>query len=119
MMRELEKLAQSLGGIRDMDRLPEALFVLDVGYEKNAICEAQKLGIPVVGVVDTNNSPIGIDYIIPGNDDSIRAVLLYVQSAATAILQGKSNGVDLSGTAEDEFVEMEAGAQSEAEAYAE
>jgi small subunit ribosomal protein S2 len=118
MMRELEKLVHSLGGIRDMDRLPDVLFVLDVGYEKNAIAEAQKLGIPVVGVVDTNNSPAGIDYIIPGNDDSIRAVQLYVQSAATAILQGKSNSAGLPGT-EDEFVEMEAGAQSGAEAYAE
>ncbi|NJD06444.1 MAG: 30S ribosomal protein S2 [Methylococcaceae bacterium] len=110
MMRELDKLAQSLGGIRDMDRLPDVMFVLDVGYEKNAVSEAKKLGIPVVGVVDTNNSPVGIDYIIPGNDDSIRAVQLYVQCAATAILQGKANGVSFSetGSAEDEFVEMDA-----------
>ena len=120
MMRELEKLTHSLGGIRDMDRLPEVLFVLDVGYEKNAISEAQKLGIPVVGVVDTNNSPVGIDYVIPGNDDSIRAVQLYVQSAATSILQGKVNTPDVSG-AEDEFVEMDSGGQaaavSETEVY--
>lgn len=120
LMRELEKLVHSLGGIRDMDRLPDVLFVLDVGYEKNAISEAHKLGIPVVGVVDTNNSPIGIDYIIPGNDDSIRAVQLYVQSAATAILQGKANSLDIAG-GEDEFVEVEpasaVGDEGEAEAY--
>ena len=107
MMRELEKLVSSMGGIRDMDRLPEVLFVLDVGYEHNAISEAQKLGIPVVGVVDTNNNPNGIDYIIPGNDDSIRAVQLYVQTAATSILQGKANSVSAA-SGEDEFVEMDA-----------
>ncbi|BBL76733.1 30S ribosomal protein S2 [Methylomagnum ishizawai] len=117
MMRELEKLVHNLGGIRDMDRLPEVLFVLDVGYEKNAIAEAQKLGIPVVGVVDTNNSPLGIDYIIPGNDDSIRAVQLYVQAAATAILQGKVNTPDI-GT-EDEFVEMAAESETRVEAEVE
>jgi small subunit ribosomal protein S2 len=109
MMRELDKLSLSIGGIRDMERLPEVLFIMDVGYEKNAVSEARKLGIPVVGVVDTNNSPSGIDYIIPGNDDSIRAVQLYAQSAATAILQGRANGVNFSGAeAEDEFVEMDA-----------
>jgi len=106
MMRELEKLTHSLGGIRDMERLPEVMFVMDVGYEKNAIMEAQKLGIPVVGIVDSNNSPAGIDYIIPGNDDSIRAVQLYAETAAESILQGKANGVNFS-TLEDEFVEME------------
>jgi small subunit ribosomal protein S2 len=107
MMREFDKLMNSLGGIRDMDRLPDVLFVLDVGYEHNAVSEAHKLGIPVVGVVDTNNNPNGIDYIIPGNDDSIRAVQLYVQTAATAILQGKANSMTVS-AAEDEFVEMDA-----------
>ena len=107
MMREYDKLMNSLGGIRDMDRLPDVLFVLDVGYEHNAISEAHKLGIPVVGVVDTNNNPTGIDYIIPGNDDSIRAVQLYVQAAATSILQGKANSMTVS-AAEDEFVEMDA-----------
>jgi len=107
MMREYDKLMNSLGGIRDMERLPEVLFVLDVGYEHNAISEAHKLGIPVVGVVDTNNNPSGIDYIIPGNDDSIRAVQLYVQTAATAILQGKANSMTVA-AAEDEFVEMDA-----------
>lgn len=107
MLRELEKLEHNLGGIRNMDRLPDVMFIMDVGYEKNAVAEAQKLGIPVVGIVDTNNSPVGIDYVIPGNDDSIRAVQLYVQSAATAILQGKASGlVDVAGS-EDEFVEME------------
>jgi small subunit ribosomal protein S2 len=85
------------------------LFVLDVGYEHNAISEAHKLGIPVVGIVDTNNSPTGIDYMIPGNDDSIRAVQLYVQAAATAVLQGKANSLNMKG-GEDEFVEMEAAA---------
>jgi small subunit ribosomal protein S2 len=118
MMRELEKLEHSLGGIRDMDRLPDVLFVMDVGYEKNAISEAKKLGIPVVGIVDSNNSPIGIDYVIPGNDDSIRAVQLYAESAATSILQGKVNSVDFSGP-EDDFVEMEASAQAESESEAE
>jgi len=107
MMREYDKLMNSLGGIRDMERLPEVLFVLDVGYEHNAISEAHKLGIPVVGVVDTNNNPSGIDYIIPGNDDSIRAVQLYVQTAATAILRGKANSMTVA-AAEDEFVEMDA-----------
>ena len=113
MMRELEKLTQSLGGIRDMEKLPDVLFVLDVGYEKNAVAEAKRLGIPVVGIVDTNNSPAGIDYIIPGNDDSIRAVQLYVQSAATAILQGKANGVSFTApeASEDEFVEMDTAAE--------
>ncbi|MCU0734087.1 MAG: 30S ribosomal protein S2 [Methylotetracoccus sp.] len=107
MLRELEKLEHNLGGIRNMDRLPDVMFVMDVGYEKNAVAEAEKLGIPVVGIVDTNNSPAGIDYVIPGNDDSIRAVQLYAQSAATAILQGKASGlVDLA-ESEDEFVEME------------
>jgi small subunit ribosomal protein S2 len=107
MLRELEKLSNSMGGIRDMDRLPDVLFVLDVGYEHNAITEAHKLGIPVVGVVDTNNNPTAIDYVIPGNDDSIRAVQLYVQSAATAILQGKANSLNVT-AGEDEFVEMDA-----------
>ena len=118
MMRELEKLVNSLGGIRDMERLPDVVFVLDVGYEKNAVSEAQKLGIPIVGVVDTNNSPVGIDYVIPGNDDSIRAVQLYVQGAATAILQGKANSLELAG-GEDEFVEMEPTSESRAEPEAE
>ncbi len=87
--RELEKLERSLGGIKDMNVLPDALFVVDVGYEKIAIKEAVKLRIPVVGIVDTNNSPIDIDYIIPGNDDAIRAISLYVNGMAEALLESK------------------------------
>ncbi len=104
MERELEKLERSLGGIKDMRGTPDAIFVLDVGYEKNAIMEARKLGIPVVGVVDSNNSPINIDYIIPGNDDSIRAVTLYCQSASAAILEAKALRMD-AGAKADDFVE--------------
>lgn len=113
MMRELEKLVSNVGGIGDMDRIPDVMFIIDTGYEKNAISEAHKLGIPVVGVVDTNNSPVGIDHVIPGNDDSIRAVQLYAQSAATAILRGKASGVDFGTAAPDEFVEMEPEAAQE------
>jgi small subunit ribosomal protein S2 len=119
MLRELEKLEHNLGGIRNMEKLPDVMFVMDVGYEKNAVAEAHKLGIPVVGIVDTNNSPAGIDYIIPGNDDSIRAVQLYAQSAATAILQGKAHGAADFGAGEDEFVEMDVDASRTVEAVAE
>lgn len=91
LSRELSKLECSLGGIKDMGGLPEALFVIDVGYENIAVKEAQKLKIPVVGVVDTNNSPEGIDYIIPGNDDSMRAIEIYVSSVADAILEAKAS----------------------------
>ena len=104
MERELEKLERSLGGIKDMRGTPDAIFVLDVGYEKNAIMEAKKLGIPVVGVVDSNNSPINIDYVIPGNDDSIRAVTLYCQSASAAVLEAKALRMD-AGAKSDDFVE--------------
>jgi len=104
MERELEKLERSLGGIKDMKGIPDVIFVLDVGYEKNAISEAKKLGIPVVGVVDSNNSPERIDYVIPGNDDSIRAVKLYCESAAQAILEAKSVSFGMSAKADD-FVE--------------
>lgn len=104
MERELEKLERSLGGIKDMKGIPDVIFVLDVGYEKNAISEAKKLGIPVVGVVDSNNSPEKIDYVIPGNDDSIRAISLYCQSVSAAILEAKSATLDLSAKADD-FVE--------------
>jgi small subunit ribosomal protein S2 len=104
MERELEKLERSLGGIKDMRGTPDAIFVLDVGYEKNAIMEARKLGIPVVGVVDSNNSPLNIDYLIPGNDDSIRAVTLYCQSASAAILEAKALRMD-AGAKADDFVE--------------
>jgi small subunit ribosomal protein S2 len=104
MERDLEKLERSLGGIKDMRGAPDVIFVLDVGYEKNAIMEAKKLGIPVVGIVDSNNSPEKIDYVIPGNDDSIRAVSLYCQTAATAVLEAKSLRLDASAKADD-FVE--------------
>lgn len=90
LRRELTKLQQGIGGIKDMDALPDALFVIDVGHEKIAIAEAVKLGIPVVGVVDTNNTPDGVDYIIPGNDDALRAVELYVRGAADAVLEGRA-----------------------------
>lgn len=89
LRRELDKLELSLGGIKDMDGLPDALFVVDVGHEKIAVTEANKLGIAVVGVVDTNNDPGKIDYVIPGNDDAIRAVRLYIEGAASAILDGR------------------------------
>ncbi|MBE9609389.1 30S ribosomal protein S2 [Chitinilyticum piscinae] len=91
--REVEKLERSLGGIKDMGGLPDALFVIDTGYQKGAIVEAKKLGIPVIGVVDTNNSPEGIDYIIPGNDDSSRAIRLYARGIADAILEGRNQSV--------------------------
>jgi small subunit ribosomal protein S2 len=104
MERELEKLERSLGGIKDMKGVPDVIFVLDVGYEKNAISEALKLGIPVVGIVDSNNSPEKIDYIIPGNDDSIRAVKLYCESVAAAVLEAKTAYQGLSAK-EDDFVE--------------
>ncbi len=109
MEREMGKLERSLGGIKDMRGIPDAIFVLDVGYEKNALSEAKKLGIPVIGIVDTNNSPKDVDYIIPGNDDSIRAVQLYVESVATAILEAKAAQLDMSAKS-DEFVEETASA---------
>jgi len=103
--RELEKLEKSLGGIKDMKSMPSALFVIDVGYENIAVKEANKLGIPVIGIVDTNNSPKNIDYIIPGNDDAIRSVKLYVMTVADAILDGKSSHVSMEG--QDEFVAVD------------
>ncbi len=104
MERELEKLERSLGGIKDMKGVPDVIFILDVGYEKNAISEAKKLGIPVVGIVDSNNSPEQIDYVIPGNDDSIRAVKLYCESVSAAVLEAKAAGLGLSAKSDD-FVE--------------
>lgn len=89
LQRELGKLERSLGGIKGIDGLPDVLFIVDVGYENIAVSEAVKLGIPVVGVVDTNNSPEGVDYVIPGNDDAIRSIQLYVQGAADAIIHGR------------------------------
>ncbi|MEY2666705.1 MAG: ribosomal protein [Pseudomonadota bacterium] len=106
MERELEKLDRSLGGIKDMKGIPDVIFVLDVGYEKNAISEAKKLGIPVVGIVDSNNSPDEIDYVIPGNDDSIRAIKLYCESAAAAVSEAKTAVLDFSAKKIDnDFVE--------------
>lgn len=90
IQRELEKLNRSLGGIKDMKGIPDAMFVIDVGYQKGAITEAKKLGIPMVGVVDTNHSPEGLDYIIPGNDDSSQAIRLYARGVADAILEGRN-----------------------------
>ncbi|HSW69620.1 MAG TPA: 30S ribosomal protein S2 [Gammaproteobacteria bacterium] len=106
LTREKDKLERSLGGIKNMGGLPDALFVIDVGHEKIAIAEANRLGIPVIGIVDTNNSPAGVNYIIPGNDDSIRSIQLYTQAVSTCILEGRASNPDIS-QAEDEFIEVE------------
>jgi len=107
LQRELEKLNRSLGGIKELASLPDAMFVIDVGYQKGAIAEAVKLGIPVVGVVDTNHSPEGIDYIIPGNDDSSRAIRLYARGVADAVIEGRSQSVEeIVEASRDEFVEV-------------
>ena len=107
--REFDKLQKSLGGIQDLNGVPDAIFVVDVGYHKIAITEANKLGIPVIAVVDTNHSPEGVDYIVPGNDDSSKAVILYVRGIADAILEGKANAVqqvlDSVKEGDEEFVE--------------
>jgi small subunit ribosomal protein S2 len=107
--RELDKLNRSLSGIKDMNSLPDAMFVIDVGYEYIAINEARKLGIPVVGVVDSNNSPDGVDYVIPGNDDAIRSIRLYASSAADAILDARRAGLPLeAGEGKgDDFIELD------------
>jgi small subunit ribosomal protein S2 len=108
--RELAKLEKDIGGIQDMGALPDALFVIDVGFHKIAVAEAIKLGIPVIGIVDTNHSPEGVDYVIPGNDDSAKAVALYAKAVADAVLEGKANaGHDLVQAVAadgDEFVEV-------------
>lgn len=93
LQREVDKLERSLGGIKDMKGLPDAIFVIDTGYQKGTLVEAQKLGIPVIGVVDTNNNPDGINYIIPGNDDSSRAIRLYARGIADAILEGRAHSL--------------------------
>ncbi|HEB59060.1 MAG TPA: 30S ribosomal protein S2 [Gammaproteobacteria bacterium] len=108
LSREMAKLERSLGGIKNMDGLPDALFVIDVGHEKIAVAEARKLGIPVVGVVDTNNDPAGVDYVIPGNDDAIRAISLYARGVADAILEGRATVAHLQGSGDD-FVEVDEG----------
>ena len=107
--REIAKLQRSLGGIKELNALPDALFVIDVGYQKGAIAESRKLGVPVIGVVDTNHSPVGIAYVIPGNDDSSRAIRLYARGVADAILEGRNQSVQeiMSGGTGDEFVEVE------------
>ncbi|HET7865588.1 MAG TPA: 30S ribosomal protein S2 [Burkholderiaceae bacterium] len=106
--RELTKLEKEIGGIQDMNALPDALFVIDVGYHKIGVAEARKLGIPIIGVVDTNHSPVGIDYVIPGNDDSAKAVALYARTIADAVLEGKANSVTevVQQVSGDEFVEV-------------
>jgi len=108
--RELEKLNKSIGGIKDMNGLPDAIFMIDVGYHKIAVAEATALGIPVVAVVDTNHSPDGIDYIIPGNDDSAKAIALYAKGMADAVLEGRAqrvNGLVEELSEGEEFVEVE------------
>jgi len=92
--RELEKLDRSLGGIKDMPGLPQAIFVIDVGYQKGTIIEAQKLGIPVIGIVDTNHSPLGVNFIVPGNDDSSQAIRLYARGVADAVLEGRAQALN-------------------------
>jgi small subunit ribosomal protein S2 len=106
--RELTKLEKEIGGIQDMNALPDALFVIDVGYHKIGVAEAKKLGIPIIGVVDTNHSPVGIDYVIPGNDDSAKAVALYARTIADAVLEGRANSVTevVQQVSGDEFVEV-------------
>jgi small subunit ribosomal protein S2 len=109
--RELAKLEKDIGGIQDMAALPDAIFVIDVGFHKIAVAEARKLGIPLIGVVDSNHSPEGIDYVIPGNDDSSKAVILYARGIADAILEGRANAMDdvvkaVSVETNDEFVEV-------------
>jgi len=112
--REMEKLEKDIGGIQDMATLPDAIFVIDVGFHKIAVSEAKKLGIPLVGVVDSNHSPEGIDYVIPGNDDSSKAVTLYARGIADAIIEGRANAqndvVKAVKEGGDEFVEVNEGA---------
>ncbi|MDM0013137.1 30S ribosomal protein S2 [Variovorax sp. J22P168] len=115
--REIAKLEKDIGGIQDMTALPDAIFVIDVGFHKIAVAEAKKLGIPLIGVVDSNHSPEGIDYVIPGNDDSSKAVTLYARGIADAIIEGRSSAVNdvVKAVAEgsgDEFVEVEEGASA-------
>jgi small subunit ribosomal protein S2 len=110
LRREMEKLERSLGGIKDMTSLPDALFVVDVGHEKIAVHEAKKLGVPVVAIVDTNCSPDAIEYVIPGNDDAMRAISLYAGGMAEAVIEGKAS-VPQVAVGEDEFVELDEGGQ--------
>jgi len=108
LQREMQKLHRSLGGIKELGGLPDALFVIDVGYHKGAIAEAGKLGVPVIAVVDTNHSPEGIDYVVPGNDDSSRAIRLYARGVADAVLEGRSQSLEeVVAASRDEFVEVD------------
>jgi small subunit ribosomal protein S2 len=108
LQREMEKLNRSLGGIKELSSLPDALFIIDVGYQKGAVAEANKLGVPVIGVVDTNHTPAGIDYVIPGNDDSSRAIRLYARGMADAVLEGRTQSLEeVVAASRDEFVEVE------------
>jgi len=109
IQRELVKFERSLGGIKDLTGVPDALFIIDVGYQKGAVVEANKLGIPIIGVVDTNHSPEGITHVIPGNDDSSRAIRLYARGVADAILEGRNMSVQeiVAGGGGDEFVEVD------------
>jgi len=109
IQRELVKFERSLGGIKDLNGVPDALFIIDVGYQKGAVVEANKLGIPIIGVVDTNHSPEGITHVIPGNDDSSRAIRLYARGVADAILEGRNMSVQeiVAGGSGDEFVEVD------------
>jgi small subunit ribosomal protein S2 len=115
LTREKDKLERSLGGIKNMGGLPDALFIIDVGHEKIAIAEANRLSIPVIGIVDTNNSPAGVDYVIPGNDDSIRSIQLYTQAVANCILDGRASNPEIGQVTEDEFVEVEESTQTNIE----
>ncbi|AGX86173.1 30S ribosomal protein S2 [Candidatus Symbiobacter mobilis] len=117
--RELTKLERDIGGIQDMTKLPDAIFLIDVGYHKIAVSEARKCGIPLVAIVDTNHSPEGIEYVIPGNDDAAKAVALYAQGIADAVLEGRANAVEevvkiVHAAAGDEFVEVEESEESRA-----
>src|SRR5699024_4335818 len=104
--REMDKLERSIGGIKDMTSLPDALFVVDVGFEKIAVDEARKLGIPVIAIVDTNCSPEDIDVVVPGNDDAIRAIRIYSEMVADAVLDGRGSKGNFNAAADDEFVEV-------------
>ena len=113
--REMDKLEKDIGGIQDMNALPDAIFVIDVGFHKIAVLEAKKLGIPLIGVVNSNHSPIGIDYVIPGNDDSSKAVALYARGIADAIIEGRASAGNevvkmVAAESSDEFVEVESAA---------
>jgi small subunit ribosomal protein S2 len=113
--RELEKLQKSLGGFKSLDGVPDALFVIDVGYQKGAVQEARKLGIPVVAVVDSNHSPDGVTHVIPGNDDSSRAIRLYARGVADAVLEGRSQSIqEIVEAGSEEFVEVEEEGSAEA-----